>query len=320
MSNTLVVAQYPHVNRYTGWWLEKLKAHPRLRPVLPSQRPSSVDHGVTGNWFGDLVDAVDYEARQMTTLLDAACVGNVLLTDLSFPGVALACVPLLRLRFPKAHVTGIFHAGSYITDDVFSDSIGKRLQEQSAGTLIDRILVASHYHKDKLCTALSLPLSQVVVLNGMPFYPDDVMAALETTTAPRAGALILGRTEQCDALDMPEADRLPHSMPRRALLNTMAGYRLSLHPKVDETFGYLALESAVVGTVPLVPDAFSYREFWPPLLRCANIATMRTKALHLLSDEDAYTAALAASNEVADRSRRFESIFDDIAAQCEGAT
>lgn len=314
MSEIRVITQMPRDDRYTGWWYDRMEVHARLHPVMPRPGNSETDT----SWHGNFSTAVWWESLQWQALLDNWDAATVLLTDLSFPGGSLAYVPLLRSRSPGVRIVGIFHAGSYTNGDLFSNSPGKRMQEASAALLLDAILVASQYHKEVLCSAIQAPPSMVKVLGGMPFYPDDVGRFALSTTSQRDGAIILGRPEQCSELDMPEARRLSRGYRRGPLMNIIAAHKVSLHPKVDETFGYLALESAVMGTVPLVPDAYAYKEFFPAVLRCATPVEMRNRALCLLEDEDEYSAALSATNDVAAGAYRFESVFDKIADHCEG--
>ena len=44
-------------------------------------------------------------------------------------------------------------------------------------------------------------------------------------------------------------------------------YKIAIINKSDESFGYGVLECAAVGTIPLVPNKFGYKETTPPQLR-----------------------------------------------------
>jgi hypothetical protein len=169
-------------------------------------------------------------------------------------------------------VYGIYHAGSWCHNDIFKEDTGKYFQELSSFFLCQAVFVATEYHKDKICNFFKgvgvtkeYFYDSIEVLHGLPFYPYKLLKYQKSFSQKTGDILIVGRKEQSEGITLfPESsfniDIHSGLINREKYLEKLSKYKVAIFPKSEETFGYGPLEAAAVGTIPLVPDAFSYKE------------------------------------------------------------
>ena len=160
---------------------------------------------------------------------------------------------------------------------------------------IDRVFVATYFHRDLVCSARKLAREKVFVTS----LPLDT-AELRRTVGPTSAAR--DRVVAFPHRNVPEKD--PHVLDRvaanlrdatvvrtRDVTTTKADYlkllasssvaiSSSLHM---ETFGYSMLEAAAVGSVPVVPDRLCYVEQYPAQFRYSTDAQL-VKLVHQYLD------------------------------------
>ena len=280
------IAQLPMKDRYTLEWYHNLSTHLAF-DVLGGYRPEMVDHTRYYNYFANLESSVQYEFGQIRALLHYKDVYKVFITDLDFPGIAVQMYPLLWLRYPDIKVYGILHAGSWCNQDVFADDGIKRDQERLIFDICEKVFVATEYHRSLIEAYYNEYFTNIVVLDGLPFDYNWVSSYRQEKTED---VIVLGRPEQSDVADFS----YPHhtgGMNREDFLKFLSTYRVAIIPKVEETFGYIAMEAIALGTIPLVPDRYSYRQLLPRLFRYRNMKEALQKAEEALLYPDKYIAA-----------------------------
>lgn len=264
------IVQLPLEDRYTADWFRRLRDDPDFH-VMGQYLFQTVDRTKPYNYFSNLEEATQYESFQIFNLVYEENVERILITDLDFPGLAVAAIPLLKLKFPDVKIYGVFHAGSWCNKDLFEGDNTKILLEAAAFEGCEKVFVASQYHKDKIEDYFSELILRIVVLGGMPFYAEDVQEFRRDKTKD---VLVLGRQEQSMDLTTQSWNTMPdfhqELISRDDYLAKLARYKIAVFPKAEETFGYSALEAVAVGTIPLVPDDYSYPEFIPREFRFSS--------------------------------------------------
>lgn len=294
------IVQLPLEDRYTADWYRRLKADPDFH-VMGVHLFSTVDRSKPYNYFSNLEPATQYEALQIFNLMYGDDVERILITDLDFPGLAVAMIPLITLKFPDVKIYGIYHAGSWCNKDLFQADEVKYWLEVASFHACNKIFVASEYHRTKIKDFFGrdLPPVDITVLGGMPFYADDVRRFRREKTK---GVLVLGRREQSEELTEISWNTTPdfHQglISRDNYLAKLAQYKIAVFPKSEETFGYSALEAIAVGTIPLVPDAYSYPEFIPKEFRFNNFYDIPIMVDDLFNTRFRNDRALAILEEV----------------------
>ena len=154
MNKIHVICQQPLQERYTTeWYMRMIKI--KDFNVLGYGAAPKIDRSKSYNYFANLEGSIWYENDQLNKLMRERHVENLLITDLDFPGLAIHAVPLIKLKFPKVKIFGIYHAGSWCNGDIFSNDIGKACQEFiTINCLCDKIFVSTKYHKKKILSVI----------------------------------------------------------------------------------------------------------------------------------------------------------------------
>lgn len=278
------IVQQPVSDRYTAEWYTNLCLNPEFQ-VLVGYKCQVVDRSQPYNYFANLEASIHYEMLQVDVLMQKRHVEKLFITDLDFPGIAVQLCPLLRLKYSDIKVYGILHAGSWCNQDIFAGDGIKRDQERLIFDVCEKVFVATEYHRGLIEAYYNEYFTNIVVLDGMPFDYDWVSSYREEKTED---VIVLGRPEQSDVADFPY---LYHTggMCRDDFLKFLSTYKVAIIPKVEETFGYIAMEAIALGTIPLVPDRYSYRQILPRLFRCKDTEEILWRAREALAHPDKYT-------------------------------
>ena len=122
MNKIHVICQQPLQERYTTeWYMRMIKI--KDFNVLGYGAAPKIDRSKSYNYFANLEGSIWYENDQLNKLMRERHVENLLITDLDFPGLAIHAVPLIKLKFPKVKIFGIYHAGSWCNGDIFSNDM-----------------------------------------------------------------------------------------------------------------------------------------------------------------------------------------------------
>lgn len=309
-----VIAQLPLKERYTLEWYKKLDTIEGYA-LLGNYVELEIDRSKSYNYFTNLEDALNYEADQIVRAADLNNLDTLLITDLDFPGMAIQAVPVLRLKHEKMKVYGILHAGSWCNGDLFSGNSNKKKQERLYFDLCELIFVATHYHRYKINTYFGEQLSNIVVLDGMPFYANEI--GIPHIMKSRS-ILVLGRPEQTGDISdagwqyIPELQMDFHTewIERKTYMELLSRYLIVIIPKQEETFGYAAFEAIAMNTIPLVPDAYSYSELLPAQIRYSSVGELMMKTERIIQDDQYRERVLQAIQDI--DMQRFTLIFDKI--------
>ena len=302
-----VIAQKPVSSRYTAMWHEHLRDDPRF-DVLATD---VITHDRTRpyNYFTNLEAEVEYEFAQLYRILimREPSLKHLLVCDLDFPGCTAAMLPALKLKFPEVKLYGILHGGTWNNGDIFEGSTDKSALEYAAIKACSEVFVATRYHAERIRERLNQSCHNLHVLNGLPFDYEHVSSFRSTPT--KFGAVI-GRHEQVNG-DIAQAvshlDTIQDALPRDAFLQQLAEYQVAVIPKVEETFGYQAVECVALNVVPLVPDDFSFQEMYPRELRYGSVSELLFRLAHIEGNPET-TAELLRGIDV----RRYATIWDRI--------
>jgi hypothetical protein len=193
--------------------------------------------------------------------------------DLWFPGLEMLAYIRDGLGL-DVKITGCLHAGTYDPNDFLTKqgmgSWGKSLEE-SWFNLVDKIFVATYYHKDLIVKNRKIDPKKIKV-TGFPIYP---------TTAKEVGKEnIIVFPHRLDSEKRPDlfnkmSKDLQPEFPNWKFLKTQEVcitkkdyYNLLNRSKIavsfaeQETWGIAMQEAVFAECIPVVPDRLSYREMY----------------------------------------------------------
>lgn len=199
--------------------------------------------------------------------------------DLWFPGLeALAYIrDGLRINFK---ITGVLHAGTYTPYDPIErwgmDVWGKDL-ENSWFKFVDEIFVATHYHKNLILSKRQCNPDKIVV-TGLPIYFSDYPSFQRRS---KSNYVIF--PHRLEPERQPEQfDKLSRLLPAKGwcflktkevcqnkteYLDMLSRTKIVISTSKQETWGIAMQESIFFDCLPVVPDAFSYKELYYPKFR-----------------------------------------------------
>jgi len=304
----VTIVQQPLTCRYTKEWYDVLSKKDDLL-VLGANTISDIDRTKSYNYFANLEGSINYELDQIKELLFLDTIDKLLITDLDFPGIAIQCIPLLRLKYPNMKVYAILHAGSWINGDIFSENGEKKNQEDYGINLCKTIFVSTDYHKKKIMKFSGYIGDRFIVMNGMYFNPKQLE---QYKRIPKTkDILLLGRKEQSVniKLDKYTIDIHDTLIPREEYLKLLASYKICIINKTDDTFGYGVVESAACGVIPFVPNKYSYSEWVPKQFIFANKKELQDQITILLENYNTLKNVM-----YLDRFdlNKFSTFFDDV--------
>jgi len=262
--------------------------HRTLYPDLP---PSLASGTLPEGCFLNAPRTIAFKSAQLLSLAEAYATGaiqdgdTVFLGDIWFPGIeALRYLDFFCKK--QVRLVGILHAGSF-TDTDFVRQLERwaSLQENVWFSMFDKVIVASKFIRDDVCSKRLLDPDKVVV-SPFPLDPETVNPINEKNPqdlgrySEKAVVLFNGRL--CD-------EKQPHlfeEMKKRFLpdnrvkfLNTQerklgkAEYHSVLRSSqvvvsfaLQENFGFGVAEAVNAGCFPIVPNRLVYPEFYP--MRC----------------------------------------------------
>jgi glycosyltransferase involved in cell wall biosynthesis len=204
--------------------------------------------------------------------------------DLWHPGLEI--VPYIEAIIKKRlRYYGFLHAGTYdITDFTYLSGMGKwgRDLEVSWFKRVDGIFVGSEYHKEIVLRSFGDLVEGKIHVTGGPFKISDVRKSVEGLSNERDNVIVF--TSRLDKEKRPwMADEIAERSGFRIVkthelkLNKtnyyklLAGCKISLSTALHENWGIGIIESMALGTVPIVPDGLSYRDYVPWRFRYRSV-------------------------------------------------
>jgi hypothetical protein len=198
--------------------------------------------------------------------------------DLWFPGLETIAYIRDGLGLNNLKICGCLHAGSY---DIY-DFLNKKemsiwamhMENGWFGGIVDKIFVATNYHRTLLVSNRNVP-GWMVNVTGFPFFPDFIK---KTTTPMNNRRNIVVFPHRLDSEKNPDMfDAIANRMQNRNYVwwktknITLSKYeyyeclqesRIALSFSYQETWGIAMQEAVICGAIPLCPDRLSYTEMY----------------------------------------------------------
>lgn len=271
-----LLPQAPLKNRYTEDWIqmwrrEMVKSDCYFK-IVGDDKP--ID---SYKLFANANAAVNFELDQMKYVQNNYYdIENILTLDTDFPGIFTAHATFLKWRKPEIKIFGYCHAGSWNNKDIFEGLPGKKSIELSTFETLDKIFVATQYHKDKICNYFNKDFNNIEVV-GLPYYHADTIAQVESVIPfhEKDVLLISGRMEQSqrtmveeflkrtESLHNLKVETFQRIFSRKQYFDILNRTKISISFKSEETFGLSQLEAHSLGALTLSPNKYSYPELIP---------------------------------------------------------
>lgn len=241
---------------------------------------SRLQSNISVGSFLDVIDTNYYKASQLEELCVLFHKGEIkdgdviFFHDLWFPGIEMLQYIRqgLHLNFK---IMGILHAGTWDENDFLSRkgmTCWAEYIENGWFRFIDKIFVATEYHKRLLLSKRILNANQVVV-TGLPIYPDEFVKDVKKENIiifphrldPEKQPQLFDRLAVMLRFDYPNWKFVK---TKEVCKNKKEYYDLLNRAKIavsfakQETFGIAMLESLFCGCIPVVPDRLSYSELF----------------------------------------------------------
>ncbi|MFH1547660.1 MAG: hypothetical protein ABIC57_04180 [bacterium] len=227
--------------------------------------------------------------------------------DLWFPGLEM----LQYIRQGKGidfKICGILHAGTYDPYDFLSKrgmgSWGEQL-ENSWFNFIDKIFVATLFHKELILTSRIITPNKIIV-TGLPIFkplcpsfPKENIVVFPHRLDPEKNP------QMFDALAKECKDTGWRFVKSKEVCNTKGEYyKLLAQSKMavsfadQETWGIAQLESVFMDCIPVVPDRLSYSELYKAAFKYQDFEECVSKVKQFIQLGDMYQDILYLNKEI----------------------
>jgi len=230
--------------------------------------------------FLDVIDTNYYKALQLAKLCSMIYRNEIkdgdviFFHDLWFPGIEMLQYMRQGLGI-DFKIVGILHAGTWDENDFLSRkgmSCWAEFIENGWFRFIDKVFVATEYHKNLLLSKRIVNANQIVV-TGLPIYPDEFVrdtmkeniVVFPHRLDPEKQPHLFDRFKSKFESYYPNwsfvmsKDVCKSKSDYYDLLNRA---KISVSFAKQETFGIAMLESLFCGCVPVVPNRLSYSELF----------------------------------------------------------
>lgn len=196
-------------------------------------------------------------------------------------------------------IVGCLHAGAYDENDFLykknMNTWATGIEESWFSHVVDRIYVATPYHKHLLCSKRNVPLNKVII-TGFPIYPDFVPENLT-----KENNLIVF-PHRLDVEKQPyEFDKLKDE-PRLKKYNfvktkdvckTKKEYyellgraNIAISFALQETWGIAMQEATICECIPLVPNRLSYEDMYDSQFRYDTKENLINKIVYCMENRE----------------------------------
>ncbi|MEM1044243.1 MAG: hypothetical protein AAGI91_16670 [Bacteroidota bacterium] len=172
-------------------------------------------------------------------------------------------------------ITGVLHAGAYDPWDfrtrLHMDDWARPV-EKGWFLGVDRIFVASNFHKKLIISYVGIP-SEKIFVTRLPFYSAEVAAATSAVKKEPKIAyphrLVPEKTPETIDVLLREFGKesvvvtRQLTRTRQEYYDLLATCAVTVSNSRQETFGYSMLEAAALGSTPVVPRRLCYPEMYP---------------------------------------------------------
>jgi len=278
-------------DRYSAqWWawtLAALAAHPEWNArVIGSPTPQSIRTGE----FLDVYGTNLYKSDQLFKTLEVLEAthpqpATVVLYDAWYPGLeALAYVREATGR--DIRLVGVFHAGTYDPYDFLAQRgmarWGRKL-ERAWGIALDKILVATEFHRSLLVEHRQFQVSKIRLVPFPVFEDADRRARKKERIVVFPHRLAPEkRPEDFETIAAAYREYFPNDKTlfvytkkecrtKDEYYDLLSRSTVAFSSALQETFGIAIQEAINLGCVPVVPDRLSYPDTVPDLYRYRSL-------------------------------------------------
>lgn len=259
-------------NRYTenlkNYFEKKCKMHGILYNIVMIKRKGSVKY-----MFTDLDLELKNELYQIQYLKNRLCNGDkVFIFDVDIFGLLVPFIHYVKLKGYDIDFYGYFHGGIWCNKDIFAGMKGKKELSLSAIRTLNKIFVATQYHKNLIEEYYKEKFDNIKVIGF--FYDfeclDYVIPNLLSEKKEVVG--VVGRIEQSNKELIEKIERFCIKNGFKFLFvkgkNKLDYYRklneckVVVSVKEEETFGISMFDAYFLNCIILCPNRFAYKEIW----------------------------------------------------------
>lgn len=294
--------------QWNRWFPEEFNRHHVLFHTVEG---APLSNKITQGAFLDVISTNHFKASQLqdvTRLLWRREVGDgdtFFFHDLWFPGLEMLAYIRDGLDLDFS-ICGIMHAGSYDPFDFLTKKgMGRWAEEleKSWLRLVDRVFVATHFHRDLLISqrlSYDTALHDKIVVTGLPMYPAEFVQPgvekenivvfphrLDREKNPQLFEELAGQYARSGWDFIRSKDVTSNKQEYYDLLNRA---KIAVSFADQETWGIAQMEALFCGCIPIVPDRLSYHELYPEPFRYDSTAHAFDKIGMLIHSSQAFEA------------------------------
>jgi len=284
--------------RYSSDWNEWFpKAFAEANQEFETIYPDTLCDEITSGSFLDVCSTNYFKAGQLR-ILSRKLFNNeikkediIFFHDLWFPGIEMLAYIRngLDLDFK---ICGIFHAGTWDPYDFLSKKGMTHWAyslENSWLAFIDRIFVATEFHKNLIC-ATRMVRSNKITVTGLPIFPrilrnlrkEKIVVfphRLDSEKNPETFDRLAATLKNTDWSFIKTKEKCRTKEEYYDILETAS---IAISFADQETWGIAQQEAVFAGCIPLVPDKLSYREMYPAEYRFNSEEEALAKILKIM--------------------------------------
>ncbi len=215
----------------------------------------------------------------------------IFIHDLWFPGIEMLQYVRQGLGI-NFKICGILHAGTYDPYDFVSTkgmgSWGKHLEE-SWFTFVDKIFVATHFHKSLILKSRSVNSNKIVV-TGLPIYfspgigyqKKDIVVFPHRLDPEKNPQMFDQLKERFKDSNWQFIKTKEVCKTRNEYHNVLKQAKIAVSFSDQETWGIAQQEALSFGCFPVVPDKLSYQEMYDRRFRFKDFAGCCSKVIEFM--------------------------------------
>jgi hypothetical protein len=263
--------------------------------------PNTLRNTIKDGDFLDVVSTVHFKSHQIANICWRVDRGLIprdkkvvfLIQDGWFPVEQLAYLrDMLSCRYWK--FVGVFHAGTYSKYDMTARqgmyTWGEEL-ENSWFKIYDKIIVGSQHHADLLLSMRKVNPKKLHVIPWKVEVPSLSVTKENIVVFPHR----LGMEKQPELFGKLSYDTFCNSKDWKFVrapdvCSTKAEYyqllaksKIAVSLGLEELFGIAMIEATLLGCIPIVPDAFSYREMYKREFRYQDMNECKNMILNFMN-------------------------------------
>jgi hypothetical protein len=258
--------------------------------------------------FLDIVGTNYFKSKQIAEICERVDCGHIprdekvvfLIQDGWFPIEQLAYLrDMLGCHYWK--FVGIFHAGTYSKWDLTARSHmytwGEDL-ENSWFKIYDKIIVGSWHHKSLLRETRKVPIHKIKIIPWHVEVPklditkkENIVVFPHRLNVEKQPDLFLEIIDSCNMEGWTFRLSANECKTKQEYYQLLAKSKIAVSLGLEELFGIAMVEATLLGCIPLVPDAFSYKEMYSGPCRYEDIKELKGNLARLMKGYTAFPIA-----------------------------